>query len=63
MASVGAASETLDEIMATLNLNKTANSLKVYKELLEELTVSHVFRMNYIVVRVYVLLSTKILSI
>ncbi|XP_025406326.1 leukocyte elastase inhibitor-like isoform X5 [Sipha flava] len=37
MASVGAASTTFDEMIATIHLNKTTHSLETYKELLDDL--------------------------
>lgn len=40
LASVGAASKTFDEMMATMHLNETTHSLENYRNLLEELTVS-----------------------
>lgn len=40
MASVGAASKTFDEMIATIHLNKTTHSLEAYRNLLEDLTVS-----------------------
>ncbi|XP_060838643.1 leukocyte elastase inhibitor-like isoform X2 [Rhopalosiphum padi] len=38
MASIGAASKTFDEMIATIHLNKTTHSLEAYKNLLEDLT-------------------------
>jgi hypothetical protein len=43
MASVGAASTTFDEMIATIHLNKTTHSLETYKELLDDLIVSLLF--------------------
>lgn len=40
MASIGAASKTFDEMIATLHLNKTTHSLEAYQNLLEDLTVN-----------------------
>lgn len=40
MASVGAASNTFDEMLNTIHLNKTTHSLEAYKQLLEDLVVS-----------------------
>lgn len=40
MASIGAASQTFDEMMATMHLNETTDSLKTYGDLLEGLAVS-----------------------
>jgi len=40
MASVGAASKTFDEMIATIHLNKTTHSLEAYRNLLEDLIVS-----------------------
>ncbi|XP_025205520.1 serpin B4-like isoform X6 [Melanaphis sacchari] len=37
MASVGAASKTFDEMIATIHLNKTTHSLESYRNLLEDL--------------------------
>lgn len=47
MASVGAASQTFDEMIATIHLNKTTHSLKAYKHLLEDLTVSIIINSIY----------------
>jgi len=40
IASVGAASKTFDEMVATIHLNETTYSLEAYRQLLEDLTVS-----------------------
>ncbi|VVC33666.1 Hypothetical protein CINCED_3A010295 [Cinara cedri] len=40
MASVGAASETFDEMINTIHLNKSTHSLEAYKNLLENLTIN-----------------------
>ncbi|XP_027846973.1 leukocyte elastase inhibitor-like isoform X4 [Aphis gossypii] len=37
MASIGAASKTFDEMIATIHLNKTTHSLEAYRNLLEDL--------------------------
>uniref|UniRef100_A0A481MQK4 Serpin n=1 Tax=Nipponaphis monzeni TaxID=196483 RepID=A0A481MQK4_9HEMI len=37
MASIGAASKTFDEMIATIHLNKTTHSLDAYKQLLDDL--------------------------
>lgn len=47
MASVGAASKTFDEMIATIHLNKTTHSLEAYKELLDDLIVSLLFWSEY----------------
>lgn len=39
MASVGAAANTFDEMVATIHLNKTTHSLEAYKNLLDDLIV------------------------
>lgn len=40
MASIGAVSNTFDEILATIHLNKSNDLLEAYKELLNNLMVS-----------------------
>lgn len=42
MASVGADSNTFDEIMATIHLNKSNYSLEAYSDLLEDLAVKYI---------------------
>jgi len=49
MASVGAASKTFDEMIATIHLNKTTHSLEAYQSLLEELVVSTVLFLAFII--------------
>lgn len=43
MASVGAASKTFDEMIATIHLDKNTHSMEAYRQLLVDLTVSIFF--------------------